>query len=233
MCKRGKQWPSKAYEVCLVIKGAPESLCAPRGSGMGGCIWWTTQWQLNHASVVSAGTDSGQTPVRKCLEALTSVLSKLSTAKMEKTISLRWEHGEPECKPPLGRVSANMLPQNPHAPLLLCARVNRHCSSMPTCILQAVAHRYARNWFRVLANLADKQQGVRVEVPPFFNVDFEKKWRATECLATTALQLINLHNLTSIGQNWNLPSYKTAGVADGIQFCVSQCTSAPVPPFLG
>lgn len=39
--------------------------------------------------MVSAGTNSGQMPARKCLEVLISALSKLSTAKMEKTISLR------------------------------------------------------------------------------------------------------------------------------------------------
>lgn len=84
LCKRGRQGPSR------VIR-APKSLCVPMGSRVGGWFWWTAQGQLipGHALVVSAGTDSGQMPVQKCLEVLISALSKLSTAKMEKTISLR------------------------------------------------------------------------------------------------------------------------------------------------
>lgn len=118
LCKRGRQWPSKAYELCLVIKKVPELIWLLWAVGWV-AVFGGPQWQLilGHASVVSAGTDSGQTPVRKCLEVLTSALSKLSTAKMEKTISLRWEHGEPECKSPLGSVSANTLPQSSHAPV--------------------------------------------------------------------------------------------------------------------
>lgn len=88
--KRGSQGPSKAYEGHFVIR-APKSLCVPMGSGVSGWFWWTTQGQLilGHALVLSPGTDSGQMPVQKCLEVLISALSKLSTAKMEKTTSLR------------------------------------------------------------------------------------------------------------------------------------------------
>lgn len=66
------------------------ALCS-YGQRVAGWFWWTTQGQLilGHVLVVSAGTDSGQMPVQKCLEVLISALSKLSTAKMEKTISLR------------------------------------------------------------------------------------------------------------------------------------------------
>lgn len=66
------------------------ALCS-YGQWVAGWFWWTIQGQLilGHALVVSAGTDSGQMPVQKCLEVLISALSKLSTAKMEKTISLR------------------------------------------------------------------------------------------------------------------------------------------------
>lgn len=129
------------YEVALwQKKRAPESLCAPMGSS--GCIWWTTWWQLipSHASVVSVGTDSGRTPAQKCLEVLTSARSKLSTAKMEKTISLRWEHGEPECKSPVGSGSANTLPQSSQVAM---------CSLNPVCMVQQSlflhAHLYPPN----------------------------------------------------------------------------------------
>lgn len=88
--KRGSQGPSKTDEGHLVIRTL-KSLCVPMGSRVGSWFWWTTQGQLilGHALVVSAGTDSGQMPAQKCLEVWISVLSKLSTAKMEKTISLR------------------------------------------------------------------------------------------------------------------------------------------------
>lgn len=83
MCIKGN-----VYQECLMIKGAPESLCA--GIGKGNCIGVSPgQLILDHASVLSAGTDCGWMPVRKCLEVLIFVLSKLSTAKMEKTILLR------------------------------------------------------------------------------------------------------------------------------------------------
>lgn len=93
--------------------------------------------------------------------------------------------------------------------LPLCAQSSSHCSSVPTCLLQAVAHRYARNWFRVPVKLADTQQGVRVEVPSFLNVDCESKWRATGCLATSAFQLINPHSAEphQHGTDAKLPSY--------------------------
>lgn len=86
--KKKKKKEGKAYQECHMIKRAPESLCA--GTGMGNCIGVSPkQLILDHASVLSAGTDCGWMPVRKCLEVLIFVLSKLSTAKMEKTISLR------------------------------------------------------------------------------------------------------------------------------------------------
>lgn len=55
---------------------------------------------------------------------------------------------------------------------------------------QAMAHWCVRNWFRAPAKLADTQQSVRVEVPSFLSVDCERKWRVTECLATSAFQQI-------------------------------------------
>lgn len=97
-----------------------------------------------------------------------------------------------------------------------CARLSLgawstgHCSSVPICILQAVAHRYTRNWFRVPAKLADMQQSVRTEVPSFLNVDCERKWRATHCLANPAFQLINPHSAECYqhGTDVKLPSYQ-------------------------
>lgn len=94
------------------------------------------------------------------------------------------------------------------ARLPLCAWSSSHCSLVPTCFFQAVAHWYARNWFRVPAKLADMQQGVRVEVPSFLNVDYERKRRATHRLATSAFQLINPHSEEPYwhGTDMKLPS---------------------------
>lgn len=134
--KKKSQGPSKTHEGHLVIR-APKSLCVPLGPRVGGWFWWTTQGQLilGHVLVVSAGTDSGQMPAQKCLEVWISALSKLSTAKMEKTISLRWEHRQPECGSPLGSVAASTLPWSSHAPTLTnpacCCSA---CPSVPTCI---------------------------------------------------------------------------------------------------
>lgn len=83
----------------------------------------------------------------------------------------------------------------------LCLGVHVHQRAHPCMLLQslllrahlhpqAMAHWCVRNWFRAPAKLADTQQSVRVEMPSFLSVDCERKWRVTECLATSAFQQI-------------------------------------------
>lgn len=200
----------------------------------------STQWQLilGHASVVSAGTNSGQMPAQKCLEVLISALSKLSTAKMEKTISLRWEHGEPECKFLWEfYLQTRSLEVHMHrcAHIPLRAWSKSDCFSVHTCILQAVSHWRARNWFRVSAKL---QQGVGVVVPSFLCVSCERKWRAKDCLVTPAFQMINPNSPEPYQHvtDAKLPSYRAHNslqllLAASALWCVSvhQCPSNILP----
>lgn len=76
------------------------------------------------------------------------------------------------------------------------------------------------------------QQSVRTEVPSFLSVDCERKWRATDCLATPAFQLINPHSAECYqhGTDVKLPSYQAHNspqvlLAASIVWYVS----APVP----
>lgn len=109
---------------------------------------------------------------------------------------------------------------------------------MPTCILQTVAHWYARNWFRVPAKLADMQKCLRAEVPSFLGVDCERKWRPTDCLAMPAFQLINSHcaEPDQHEPDVKLPSYQAHNslqvlLAVSNVWCVSahQCPSTILP----